>query len=761
MALFSSNRVVTVATSVVRLIKDAALPDSPRTGMLTGLFSGGDISAYAIEELVGSVGVRAERMFAYGQAHYTHGLPSGQFISAMEGKAEVQTILAGIEGQPVLVEYSHFAPPNMLHIAWLTLIQSHGYNQETNILSSLSASMGKTVYLQDLQVVVPSVAVYEVGALDQWGSPATAGYTPNRTALGVVAQLRAATPVLENPLAPQAQVRATYMWIGPREIVGYNDGLPVWDEAPVKTGTFNITFEAYADNTDYYHVKYRVGTVTKYWLYQAGTGTYPELDSVFDRPAQTNGTFFPFAYFRYAKVADNVGVTSQAYLTSKRLLKYVGIDYDTLADAINDESVEGNADIANVEQAMLVLAVPANTSNPVEQHYLYDFFDKLFDSDANQFASPVYTSTTSLFEAAPDISKSALVIQDSRFKMSLSNSGVYKSRKVGNFGPKGGYSSAVEEIFVAQEYAVIYGESGVQILTHQVPIKVHVYRQQITATLYDELRVVNLKMLYHIFEDYKVTADELDEILLIPLDHSITTEYTILEREILYARSLHLVFNSVLIRHLKWYETETFNFFMILGTVYLTFSGLGDFGAALMKQVAVGATRQAIVMMIAMKIGVSIAISYVMKLFVKAIGAELAFLVAILAAAAGVYDAVKTGSITGAPWASELLQISSSLTKAVSSNVQDMMKDLLGEYQSFNLFKDETTKQLEAANKLLEHDNRLNPFVIFGESPNDFYNRTVHSGNVGIAGISAISSYVDIALTLPKMNETIGEATYG
>jgi hypothetical protein len=45
--------------------------------------------------------------------------------------------------------------------------------------------------------------------------------------------------------------------------------------------------------------------------------------------------------------------------------------------------------------------------------------------------------------------------------------------------------------------------------------------------------------------------------------------------------------------------------------------------------------------------------------------------------------------------------------------------------------------------------------VIFGEAPEEYFNRTVHSGNVGILGIKAISDYVDNALKLPELHETI------
>ena len=66
-------------------------------------------------------------------------------------------------------------------------------------------------------------------------------------------------------------------------------------------------------------------------------------------------------------------------------------------------------------------------------------------------------------------------------------------------------------------------------------------------------------------------------------------------------------------------------------------------------------------------------------------------------------------------------------------------------------------KLLESAQDLLEPSQLLHPFIIFGESPNDFYNRTVHSGNIGTMAISSITNYVDLSLTLPKFSETVGD----
>ncbi len=271
---------------------------------------------------------------------------------------------------------------------------------------------------------------------------------------------------------------------------------------------------------------------------------------------------------------------------------------------------------------------------------------------------------------------------------------------------------------------------------------------------------------YFLNDQYYVTAGASDTILLIPLDHSITEVYSITERETLYSRGMHFVFNSLTIVTLEWYQTSVFSAIMTAISfiiICISFGSATGPMATLMAAIQAGTTAAitAAVWALIQQLLVGYLISYALKLFAKAVGGEMAVIISIIAMAYAAYDSYNSGGVEGAPWAQTLLQISTGLTKAVMSNLQDMMKNLLSEYDTFNVFKDEAEKQLEAANKLLEHRNWLNPLIIFGEKPEDYYNRTVHSGNIGIAGISAISSYVDTALTLPKLDQSIGDVTYG
>lgn len=755
MGLFSSEKRTYVGTSVSRVIKDNLLPDALKSGLTKALMGNEDIPETMVESLIGSIGIRAEQMYEYGRTKYVHGLPSGQFLAAVDGKDEVTAIISAAEGVPITLLYSHYRPRNFYHIGWQTLTQSYGYNPDTNEITGLSPRDEHPVYLDDMAVVVPAsqLAEYEAKALEQWGPPATAGYTPIRKNQGYTGGLRKPTPVLSDPAATEPYIRVDYIWVvvegGPSVDGDYRPPVTQKD-------TLIIPVSSYSSTGDYFHVKWIANGVTKYAMYLAGSGTYPQLDAIFNRPADVGGTFFPFAYFRYNYVSENTNKTTQEYKTSKKLVKYLGMQYDKVADAIND-----SPDITEVMQAMMIMAVPATTTNPLEQRYLFEFFDELFYAGPNQFSTQNWANVVVSQFGSSDITQTSLVIQDRRFKMALSNSGIFKKLVAAKIGKVGSFASSMEEVMVEEQYTTGWQNDNA-IATRMIPIPVHVYKKQVSSSMCEEIRVVNLRSLYHVFGDYTVTAGSTDNILLIPLDHSITGKYSISDRETLYARSMHYVFNSVHVVTLEWYQQGWFSFLMTAVAVVVTIYSFGTSSgpmSALMSAIASGsaATISAAALALLQQFLIGMLVGYALRLFAKAVGADIAILVAIAALVYGGYQTYQAGSVAGAPWAKELLQLSSNLTKATMDNVKSDMKNLLAEYESFNLFKDQATKDLEAANKLLEHTHRLDPMVIFGESPNDFYNRTVHSGNVGILGISAISKYVDIALTLPKMNETIGE----
>lgn len=753
MGLFSSKEEIYVGTSVTRAIQDNQLPDAALTGITRAIFDGGSIPDYLTKAINGSIAVRAEQARKYANEKYTHGAPSYNIAEASEGKTQVTQVLSQLEGKPVLVEYSYYGPMNYFHQARKYIIENKGYNPITNAVN-MGVSGTPQTYLHDFEMLVRDPSKLPKETFQVWEAPPHTGPSPSRKGISqAVLDLRAPTPATQ-VLDGVDRV----ILVGAYEVIeatgtGENAGELrrvefLQEEIPAYLGLDQPSAE-------FFQVKYSVDGATKYWTYRKGSGQYPVLDALFEEPPKTTGSFFPFLYFRYNKASEIADKSTNSYKTSKKLAKILGINFDEMSDAINE-----NPDIDDIEQAMLTFAVPANTSNALELRYLFTFFDNWFYSLSNQYKTPdVYEWYTSYQRGTTNL-RSTILIQDKRFKMSLSSAGLFKRQVVGSVGVVGTVTNFLT--YIVSEYEYTTGGDAQQTATGIVNIPCHHYRKQVADNVYEEIQVVDLKMRYFVYGEYTAVGEEDDAILLIPIDQEITSSYSAKDREELYSRSMHYVFNSMVKVTVKWYEQDWFiGIIQVVGLI-ISFVTLQPAIAELTLAIGAGAsTIIAAAIEVAKQLLITVAVGELLKVVVQAIGFDVAILIAAVALVAGVLSDTKSLALPGTPWAMDLVKLASGLTKAVSSNVSDLMKDLKGEFDALSKLKEETSKAFETANQLLETNNRLSPFVIFGESPDDFYNRTTHSGNVGIAAIDAISSYVDNALRLPKFSETIGGITYG
>jgi hypothetical protein len=747
MGLFSSKKKTTVGTTAVRVIADADLPNAKKQATTQALFRGGDLLPYMMDALTGGLGFKVERLFEYAATDYVHGLPSGQYLSANAATETTQVILNGLAGAPVTLVYVRFGPLNTLHAGWLAAIAQAGYDPATNILAGLGAP-GQPAYLTDLQVVVPPgfLASADPQVVAQWGYSPRAGYVPNQLArVAGLAPVVAFSPLVEDPEATDDYVRLSYVWGAPETEGG---------SGAVHSATLALPITGYDDAADYVHALYVVDGVPHYWLYQVGSGTYAALDALATTAPVTLGQYFPFVYFRYAKQSTNADPTSADYRTSKKLVKYLGMDYDTVADGIN-----ANPDIADVEQAMLMLAVPAVPTHPIEQRYLFDFFAAIQGQAGTTYsvsASPVRAALYGTLGEAP-VPRWTTVIQDKRFKLSLSAAGITRTRKAGLLGPIGTHAVRMEPFTTAVPY--LDEDSGWS-MTQAVPGTRHIYTRQVSSALVDEIVVTDLTLQYHVYGRYAVTADEADAILLIPLDRALTQAYNTAERDTLYARSLHYVFNSRVITKIKWYQTSLFQFIVIVVTIALTIITYGATWQATAAALAAGTlTIQAFLMTVLTGLIEQVVIGAAVKLFVQVAGADLALVAAVVAMAVGGYEALASGStstLTTLPYVGNLLQVGTGLASGVSQYLQGRIADLQEGFADLAADTEAATTALQEAAALLEQDTHLSPMTFFGEAPETFFHRTIHSGNIGMMGIDAVSNFVERSLSLPTLPERFG-----
>jgi hypothetical protein len=699
-----------------------------------------------MEEIANSVGVRAERMYSYAEKNYTHGMPSGEIFSVSQNKAALEDVLKRQHNTTIAFDYSHYGPVNFLHMGWVKISSAYGYQAETNELTVLTTAKGSKVYLADMVVVMPTADLtsYASVTLEQYGVAPSAGFIPGRTVQSAALQaLVNHSPVQASNTVTSPHVLITYVWEADTPRVPADPTLSATVKV-LKTETLLLPFDAFRANGDYFQARYRAAGKTYFFFYRDGAGTYPTLDVAFDKPLSVMGEFFPVAYFRYKKAPMNASKTTAAYKSSKRMVNYLGVDYDTMIDAIHE-----NPGIKDVEQAMMVMAVSANSTNPIAQQYLFDFFNKMYYFLPAQFTTVNELGLSTPLDT-PAVSASAIEIKDKLFKMVLSNAGLVKRSVAGSIGKVGTYASVLETV---TEQRVGTSWDGQQTITYDVSTPAHCYRYQVSEGIYEEVRVLDLQMKYFIWEDYTMIGDGKEDILLIPLDRSITQNYPMTQREDLYAMSLHFVFNSLAHTTVQWYESGAFKTLLVVAAVVWTIStGGSDGGQALAAALGFTGTALTIAAIIIDLIVIPALFKATFKLFVDILGPEVATLFLVVALVYGGTEIIKAGGVNGAPWSQAILEFSTGLHQAI---LEDKYEDLMAEVSDFNTYVEEQTKLLDKAEDLLGKTSFLSPFVIFGETPDAFYTRTVHSGNIGIVGVDAISVYVDAALTLPKLNESL------
>lgn len=766
MGLFSSETVTTVSTSVSRVVADKVLPNSTKSGVLRDLIRSDNQMVENIQEsLLNSVAVKAGRMYSWAKKNYVYGLPALSYLKNVPDSPVVSGVIRTLEGvDNIFIEYSHYDKLNTLHFGWQTLVDVYGYDQHTNELKVLSVEKGAPVYLKKIRGIIPASLVSSMhsSTLEQWGTdPVLAVPSKNKWDLPFQREANQVPtrylPYLIDAAASEEMVEFTYGWSSG----GYQEA----------STRIPITLSQEDQNKSFFQVKYyylqegppgglgqppTTVPVYKYFTYQDGLGTYPELDAVYNPPASSLGEFFPFIYFRLNKQDQSEIKTTEAYADSVKLCKFMNIGFDGVSAAINS-----NPNINDVEQAIFVMAVPANTTNPHEQRYLFDFFNRVYVESG---ASGVSLSAGSIHGSVVDKvlnkkkDKVALVLQDQRFKMSVGFSGIRRKYIKQVLGKQGDCFSGAGVEYVKQlvwEYDEVLGE-----VSHEVTIQVPYYwfKKQITPGMCSEVRVYELATRYFLGGSYSTVGKGTDPTLLIPIDNSISSTYSLPEREALYSRSMHYVFNAKKETEVSWYQQEWFTTVLIVvAVVWTVFSFGSDGGSALGAAITAG--NYALASMIILEsivIGflVKTAIDFAMKFVAKMLGIQFALILAAALAVVAAYYGV-SGGIEQKAWAENLLTASNSLVKSTIRQGVDALQD---EYSDFLLDKKEKTEALEKAQGLLEQQTVLSPFVIFGESPDAYFNRTVHAGNIGVLGISAIENYCSIALRLPELEQTINMA---
>ena len=752
MGLFSSKKKHTVGTSVSRVIADERIPNAVASGVIASIVQdqSDQLVEHVLENLTTCIGTKAERMYEYGGKGYLFGRPKSTILDSTGWFDTLYLYLSSLHSETVVVDYNKYGSLNVQHQVWQALVDQYGYDPTTNTLATLSAQKGTLVYLENFEIAITDEFARTANALslEQWGKSPKDGPCPSRAKTRLT---RKQTPFHIDQGATTNYAQVTVCWCSSgikREVLT----LTLPDTDP-DLGYFQSIYSVVRRETSYdFFLNKNVTTTTvrssHVFTYLEGSGSIDVLDAVFSTEHDDFGSFFPIGYFRYNKKDCLGNKTEDEYKHSKKLMKYLNLDFDMMAEAIKE-----NPDIGDVESALLMLAVPADSEDLLELRYLFDFFNGMYLKTGGT-AVTKSVADDMFYGVTKETSALSVVIQDKRFKMSVSMDGLNRITQHGRIGNKGTYAHVYNE--KARTITISATDNQGSPYKRYVAVSCHYYRYQITETQYQEVQVYGLIVAYHVWGKYVATVRDDGDNLLIPLDHSLTEHYLIPDREYLYSRALHYVFNSHVVTKVKWYQSGFFEFLMIVIAVVITVFSIGSGGGAL-AAVLSATTVSAALAILGPLVLEAILTMVVVKLFVKLVGPKLAFLAAIVGACYGMYSYFSTGSLQGMPFAEDLMIVSTSIGSEVGNTYAGMTQDILQEMKDLADYSKSAFDALEDVNKslLADSSSALSPFVLFGESPDDYYLRTVHADNVGTYSFDMVTNFADMALTLPDFGSTM------
>ena len=361
--------------------------------------------------------------------------------------------------------------------------------------------------------------------------------------------------------------------------------------------------------------------------------------------------------------------------------------------------------------------------------------------------------------------KTYYVTNDGEYTQTFSYVTVTKKTTLGVIGPVGHYVKTLKA-FSSTSFLDLVSLGNFDTVS---------VAKQITSTLYETYTIYGMSTRNQVRFDngemkyigHNVSGGS-HATFIVPLFTNITKEMSDFNEEQFLSDSLILYVQTVSVQKTEWYQSAWFMWLVaviVIVVVTVITWGSKTIQAILLTQ-GMMAAIQATVISVAINIIAGIALSYIVKgviaILTPLIGIKAATaltLVAVLAVTlyTGYGDAK---SFADLPWAEILLKTGASVIDTASNvmqleNAEELLK-LTAEITGFAFFSDLVTKELKRGMDLLDTsiDNLLystiNSVLIVRETPDDFYNRTIHQGNVGMLGISAVSDYTQNKLVLPK-----------
>ena len=686
--------------------------------------------------------------FAKAPDGYVFGLPTTAKL-ADKKKSLTDLLVAYLstqEGSPVSLIYNVLDDKDFTHYAWLKLVSTYGYNGKTNELTTLSAQKGTPCYLYTGKIIYSerSDKEYEIIRINNGGLLGfDYGQCFNRA--------KDMRKIASYEVSTTDKFVFSYQYKNASGVVTESITVDMTDVNPLpKTEKYwdndSHSYETriiYENEPDFIQAAYLVNGEVKFYTYQYLSGNLA-LDNNIDFD-DGMGTYFPRLYLRIDKkdMVDSQDAKYKAH--TKKFCRALGLDLEDITKQIK-EGIGDN--LGNTRDIYISLVARPNQdmNDQIIAKYLYNYFEDLYKASVKEYGD---------YKRRPI----SLDVSDNVASQSVTCNGILKRVNTGVAKNKDNVLLKKGEYCITRFLDLDTNDDGK--LNAFAILKrgwAHSFIYQITDDKYITVNVYNLESKANVKGHTAHVSNDSDE-LFIPLDIRVVNELGQKDKEYLFHKCLHVQITLLKVTKVKWYQKGVFK--IVLSVVGLAISILApgpgtSLGVALINM-AVGA---------AVGFAISLIMNLVIKLAIKlGMRPELAAALAtLIEVGIAIYSkGTKLGNFLKADTLMQQLNMAfGNYQRAVNLKLQQIQQEItkLNKYYSD---KEKQLKELKEA--LLSHNiplsldtlmeketTRTYDEVNLGESPEDFYNRTMFY-DITDVDIEFINNFAEITTQLPSFKE--------
>lgn len=766
MGLFRKKTVITVSSAACNLAGDNQQENYLVKTITSATMNSRNISETLNSAYLNGMGIKMKQAYNYGRDHYYFGLPSSTIMYGVPNQEELITILEELHpGYGISLLMSDFGPPDLAYWIDQYLTETYEYDADYGGMGNPPAGVPNDAPIT-WTIDSAGVVTINMGTAPDYLFTETVTFPEvNHQSMYYMTVYRYTTPG-----TPSTTVETRPYAVGDEEGT-VTTSVPVNDygEATVLITTVVTEIDDLLTTTTITTTT-RTDIVSRkqYFLYEAGTGAYPELDDILTEAVE-DSAYFPVVPIRVHNVdqTDPVNVPAEQFDTSKKLLRKLGLSLEELGDSINE-----NPDIDDIDHAFFVMGISLNTEYESSIDYLHEFF-KYFALIAPSTKEAFMTWEAAYVDAesgtvpstAPYIPVNRVHLEQDPYNITVNFQYADLVVVEGSIGPKG---TVTRTVGVSRPITVV-NEFNVS-LEMSTDTAVVIFRKQITDTTYEEVEVCGLDHVNEIYKGHTFTTsayESLNDIenqnFIIPLCVNIMEAQNLIVRTQMTYDCMFMVINSYHEEKLKWYQTGLFKIIMVaIAVVTAVYGGMAfvtGLNAATAGAVSAGTSvAWAAATYIATQVAIGAALTYGVALLAKYISPNILFIAAALMMSYGLVSNFMTSGTSaaqGLPYASELMAAVPAVTKGTTKALQKSLEKSMEEMEKLVASYEATMDQLaENMDKLNANPNisiqdmidttAMNLF----ESTQQFFGRTLQM-NPGVMTLDTIQGYVDYALTLP------------